>query len=159
MTAAASGEIGKLRHDPFAMLPFCGYHMGDYFQHWLNMGKQGKESSLPKIFYVNWFRKSAQGEFLWPGYSENMRVIKWILERVDGKAEAECTPIGYVPTKEAIDTSGLNLSPENIAQLVAVDRAAWFKEAEELETYFALFGDKLPKELKEELKNLKEKCI
>jgi phosphoenolpyruvate carboxykinase (GTP) len=155
MTAAAKGEIGKLRHDPFAMLPFCGYHMGDYFDHWLHMGMNGKK--LPRIFYVNWFLKDKAGKLLWPGYCENSRVLKWMCERIDEKAAAQITPIGYLPTVESLDVSGLNITKEAVEQLLHVDKEAWKKEADGLETYFKIFGDKLPKAIREELAALKQR--
>ncbi len=151
MTAAAKGEIGKLRHDPFAMLPFCGYNMGDYFQHWLDIGKKTDPRLLPRIFHVNWFRKGANGAWLWPGFGENVRVLKWIFERVSGKAAARLTPIGYVPAEGALDLSGLSLS---LQPLLSVDPSSWLQEVQELKTYFSLFGNKLPQGIKEELNSL-----
>ena len=148
-TAAAKGKVGQLRHDPFSMLPFCGYNMGDYFQHWLEMGKKGAPDKLPRIFYVNWFRKSEKGDFLWPGFGENSRVIKWIFERVQGKTIAEKTPIGYIPEKRAFDLSNLN-SFNALDQLFAIDKEGWQKEANNLKEYFRQFGDRLPKEIEEE---------
>jgi phosphoenolpyruvate carboxykinase (GTP) len=156
MTAAAKGEIGKLRHDPFAMLPFCGYHMGDYFGHWLRMGNDRKKK-LPRIFHVNWFRKDAEGRFLWPGYGDNCRVLKWIFERTDEQATAQVTPIGHLPTEESLDLSDLNISKEAVHQLLAVDQNNWRKEAAELNTYFSIFGDKFPKELRDELLSLEKR--
>ncbi len=157
MTAAAKGEVGKLRHDPFAMLPFCGYHMGDYFQHWLQIGK-GENKKLPRIFHVNWFRKGASGQFLWPGFGENSRVLKWIFERTDERSiSAQITPIGYVPTEESLDISGLDLSKEALHQLLYVDKEDWKKEVAELNTYFAIFGDKLPQGVRDELANLEKR--
>ena len=152
-TAAAAGAVGKLRHDPFAMLPFCGYHMGDYFQHWLNVGNvDGRQ--LPKIYYVNWFRKDAEGRFLWPGFGENARVLKWIFERTDGQEHAEATPIGNIPAKGALDFSGLSLDESTLTQLFEVDREAWGQEVEELRNYFQIFGDKLPEGIQKELDDL-----
>lgn len=156
-TAAAAGEVGKLRHDPFAMLPFCGYNMGDYFGHWLKIGKSSNPEKLPKIYYVNWFRKDFKGNWLWPGFSENSRVLKWIFERTSGIGEAKETPIGYLPTKEAIDNSGINISPEAINELLSVDRTAWKAEVEELKNYFKMFGDRLPQGIKEELDSLEKR--
>lgn len=153
MTAAAKGTVGKLRHDPFAMLPFCGYNMGDYFAHWLEMGQGNKQ--LPRIFHVNWFLKNAAGQFLWPGFGENCRVLKWIFERCDGVNSAQMTPIGYLPTKNSLDLSGLNL-PEHDA-LLSVNPQDWKKEVEELKTYFKLFGDKLPHQISEELSSLEKR--
>lgn len=154
MTAAAKGEIGKLRHDPFAMLPFCGYNMGDYFGHWLEMGKKGK---LPRIYHVNWFRKNAAGKFSWPGFGENIRVLKWMFERIDEKASAQTTPIGNIPTPESLDLSNLNISPEELRELLTVDKEAWKKEVAELTTYFRLFGNHLPKGIQDELDSLKQR--
>lgn len=154
MTAAAKGTLGKLRHDPFAMLPFCGYNMGDYFGHWLEMGHQGR---MPKIFHVNWFRKSDDGKFLWPGFGENIRVLKWIFERTEGKENGVKTPIGIVPKKGALDLSGIEV--DQIDDLLHVDKEAYLKEAEELENYFYLFGDRLPKGIREELDALKNRLL
>lgn len=157
MTAAAKGEIGKLRHDPFGMLPFCGYNMGDYFAHWLQMGEDRDPKKLPRIFHVNWFRKDSSGKFLWPGFGENSRVLKWMFQRIDGTAPAETTPIGYLPTEESLDTTGLNISKEALRSLLEVDVQAWKKQVEELESYFSLFGEHLPKGIRDELSNLKQR--
>ena len=154
-TAAITGAVGVTRRDPMAMLPFCGYHMGDYFQHWLEMGK--KIAHPPKIFHVNWFRKGANGKFLWPGYGENVRVLKWILERVSGKGQAEETPIGFVPARRALTLDGLDIPPENMEELLRVDAGDWQKEAEEIGTFFKKFGDRLPAELREEQAHLTER--
>ncbi|MBS0622202.1 MAG: phosphoenolpyruvate carboxykinase (GTP) [Verrucomicrobia bacterium] len=153
-TAAAAGVVGKLRHDPFAMLPFCGYHMGDYFQHWLDVGGALQAEKLPKIFYCNWFLKDASGNFLWPGYGENIRVLKWIFERCDGRGAAEESPIGFLPTPEAFDVSDLEV---NVKALFHVDRQQWLQEAQDLEYYFKLFGAHLPKTLADELHNLRRR--
>jgi phosphoenolpyruvate carboxykinase (GTP) len=150
-TAAAKGEVGKLRHDPFAMLPFCGYNMGDYFAHWLSMGEKSNSDLLPRIYYVNWFRKNGEGAFLWPGFGENIRVLKWIFERADGLGDGVETPIGYLP--KTLDLTGL--SSVNLKELLAVDQSAWMEVASELETYFKLFGSHMPKELSDELNALK----
>ena len=156
-TAAAAGAIGKLRHDPFAMLPFCGYHMGDYFAHWVKMGKKTKPDLLPKIFTVNWFQKNAKGEFLWPGFGENIRVIEWMFERIEGDENYEKTPIGLVPKKNALNVEGLSLEKDALDQLLAVDRAAWKEEVEEMKRYLVIFGDRFPKELQEQLAQLEER--
>lgn len=156
-TSAAAGEIGKLRHDPFAMLPFCGYNMGDYFSHWLAMGRQHQTDQLPRIYYVNWFRKGPSGEFLWPGFGENSRVLKWIFERVSGKGEATKTPIGYIPEEGALDVTGLNIKPDHLKALFQIDKDLWQKEAEELEHYFKRFGSQLPLEIQHELQDLKQR--
>lgn len=151
MTAAAAGELGKLRHDPFAMLPFCGYNMGDYFSHWLKIGKQSIPEKLPRIYFVNWFRKASDGSFLWPGYGENSRVLKWIFERTDGADNAVKTPIGYLPKEGAIDLTGLKISPIAMQELFKIDAKAWKIEAQKLRSYFKIFGNKMPKELLNEL--------
>lgn len=156
MTAAAAGVIGKLRHDPFAMLPFCGYNMGDYFNHWLEMG-QGRQT--PRIFHVNWFRKDPSGQFLWPGFGENSRVLKWIFQRCDEEAPAKLTPIGYLPAEGSLDISGLNISQEAYNQLFEIDIEAWKKEVEELTAYFSLFGKRLPKGIENELISLQSRLL
>lgn len=156
-TAAASGEVGKLRHDPFAMLPFCGYNMGDYFAHWLSIGKRSSLEKLPRIYYVNWFRKGKEGEWLWPGFGENSRVLKWIFERADGAENAAETPIGYVPREGALDLSGLSISSERMKTLLSVDRESWLKETHELRHYFKLFGERLPHGIIEELNALEKR--
>ncbi len=145
MTAAASGTMGKLRHDPFAMLPFCGYNMGDYFSHWLTIGMMGDQKKLPRIYQANWFRKGPDGKFLWPGFGENSRVLKWIFERIDGKAEGTKTPVGIVPKN--LDLTNLNITPQNLELLLKVDKEEWLKEMEELKNYYKIFGDRLPKTL------------
>lgn len=156
-TAAAAGAVGKLRHDPFAMLPFCGYNMGDYFKHWLDMGAKTEAVKLPKFYYVNWFRKNKKGEWLWPGFGENSRVLKWIFERTEGTAEAAKTPIGYIPTVESLDLSGLDFSKENLEELLSVDTEAWKEEVKELQEYFQMYGGTLPKGIKEELDALQSR--
>ena len=153
-TAAAAGTVGELRRDPMAMLPFCGYNMGDYFAHWLQMGKSTDASKLPKIFYVNWFRKDADGGWLWPGFGENSRVLKWIVERVTGKAEAVETPLGYLPASGAIDTNGLDVTEEQMAELLNVDAEEWLREIDSIREHYARFGDRLPAALSEELEAL-----
>ncbi len=154
MTAAAKGVVGKVRHDPFAMLPFCGYNMGDYFAHWLSMEKPGHK--LPEIFYVNWFQKDDAGKFLWPGFGDNIRVIKWMFEAIDGTAQKYKTPIGYLPTKTGLDTSGLTLSAKAMESLLEVNSDSWREEANELASYFALFANKMPQELTNETQNLQK---
>lgn len=149
-TAAAKGEIGKLRHDPFAMLPFCGYHMGDYFAHWLEMGRRSTPDQLPRIYAVNWFRKGTDGQFLWPGFGENIRVLKWIFEC--SSEERVRSPIGFLPSH--LDLSSLSINWE---ELCAVDPAAWFEEVEELKRFFTIFGDRFPKELQKELRELNDR--
>ena len=156
-TAAAAGTVGELRRDPMAMLPFCGYNMGDYFAHWLQMGKSTDESKLPKIFYVNWFRKDADGGWLWPGFGENSRVLKWIVERVTGKAAAVETPIGYLPATGAIDTDGLDVTEEQMAELLNVDVEEWLNEIDSIREHYARFGERLPAVLSEELAALESR--
>ncbi len=146
-TAAAAGAVGNLRRDPFAMLPFCGYHMGDYFTHWLEVGASADPAALPKIFYVNWFRKDAEGQWLWPGYGENSRVLEWVFERVAGRGEAVETPIGWVPAPGAIDLEGLDVSKEDMEELLRVDAQEWRAEVPLIREHFATFGDHLPSEL------------
>ena len=156
-TAAATGTVGELRRDPMAMLPFCGYNMGDYFQHWIDLGEKADSDKLPRIFYVNWFRKSDDGEWLWPGFGENSRAVKWIFERIVGRAEAVKTPIGYLPTLDAIDTAELDVDAENIKQLLVVDTQEWLGEVERIEEHYSRFGDELPQELNDELVALKNR--
>ncbi|HEY2810721.1 MAG TPA: phosphoenolpyruvate carboxykinase (GTP) [Rhabdochlamydiaceae bacterium] len=158
MTAAAKGgETGKLRHDPFAMLPFCGYHMGDYFRHWLTMGQTHDSPRLPRIFHVNWFQKDEQGRILWPGYGENIRVLQWIFDRTGDGAPTLETPIGWTPTPNALNLEGLNLSPMAVERLLFIDRLAWRKEVDNLQEYFTLFGDKLPREISQECTSLSQR--
>lgn len=157
MTAAAAGTIGKLRHDPFAMLPFCGYNMGDYFGHWINMGKNNDSSKMPKIFYVNWFRKDENGKFMWPGYGDNIRAIKWAIERVNGTAKAVDAPIGRLPVVEEFDVSGLDISKENLQKLFTVDNGQGIDEINEMREYYKIFGNTLPKELSAEADKAEER--
>jgi phosphoenolpyruvate carboxykinase (GTP) len=158
-TAAAAGTVGEMRRDPFAMLPFCGYHMGDYFTHWLEMGKKTDANKLPRIFYVNWFRKTSDGKWLWPGYGENSRVLKWIFDRIEGTGKAVETPIGYVPAPGAIDTSGLNVSDADMTELLKVDTNDWLKEVESIKKHYSQFGDRLPQGLKDELAALEKRLL
>ena len=154
-TAAAAGAVGVVRRDPMAMLPFCGYHMGDYFAHWLEMGEKLGDKA-PKIFNVNWFRTDDNGKFIWPGYGDNMRVLMWILGRCDGTAEAVETSIGFEPRPCDIEREGLDISEETVASLLSVDKKLWQKEAEDITEFYKKFGDKLPKELSAELETLKK---
>ncbi len=156
MTAAAAGTIGQLRRDPMAMLPFCGYNMADYWGHWLEIGKKAG-AKLPKIYYVNWFRKNEEGKFVWPGFGENSRVLKWIFERVNGTADAVETPIGRLPTAEALGLEGLDVSSDALDVLLKVDVNGWLQEIPQIEEYYAQFGDHLPGQLKEEIQALKER--
>lgn len=153
-TAAATGRVGVVRRDPMAMLPFCGYHMGDYWQHWLDMGK--KIPKPPKIFNVNWFRTDDEGHFIWPGFGDNMRVLMWILDRCEGKADAVETPIGFEPKPEDINIEGLDIDLDTIKGLLDVDKDLWKEDAAGIEEFYQKFGEKLPKELKAELETLKK---
>ncbi|WP_030258528.1 MULTISPECIES: phosphoenolpyruvate carboxykinase (GTP) [Streptomyces] len=153
-TAAAEGTVGELRRDPFAMLPFCGYNMGDYFAHWLKVGAQADAAKLPKIYYVNWFRKNAEGKFVWPGYGENSRVLKWIVERLEGTGEGVETPIGVLPTVEGFDLGDLKLSQEDLDLLFTVDADIWRQEAALVPAHLETFGDHTPKELWDEYRSL-----
>ncbi|MCE1177996.1 MAG: phosphoenolpyruvate carboxykinase (GTP) [Micrococcales bacterium] len=154
-TAAAVGQVGVVRRDPMAMLPFIGYNAGDYFQHWINVGKDADATKLPKIFYVNWFRRDDNGDFVWPGFGENSRVLKWVIERIEGKAAAVETAIGHVPTPESLDTEGLDMSAEDLATCLEVDVEEWKAEIPQIEEWFAKFGDDLPTALQVELDGLK----
>ncbi len=156
-TAAATGEVGKLRRDPFAMLPFCGYNLGDYFRHWLQVGRAGDATKLPKMFYVNWFRKDADGNFLWPGFGENSRVLEWVFERCRGTGQAVETPIGYLPTPGAIKTAGLQLSDTAMASLLRVDGDEWRAEIPLIAEYYRSLGERVPSELVEELASLERR--
>ncbi len=153
-TAAAAGAVGVVRRDPMAMLPFCGYHMGDYWAHWLSMGEKLGDKA-PKIFNVNWFRTDENGDFIWPGFGDNMRVLNWIIARCEGKADARETEIGYLPNVEDIDTTGLDISKDVMADLLSVDCELWAEDAAAIEEFYGKFGDKLPAELKSQLATLK----
>jgi phosphoenolpyruvate carboxykinase (GTP) len=155
-TAAAAGKVGRLRRDPMAMLPFCGYNMGSYFAHWLELGAKAGVK-MPKIFYVNWFRKDDKGKFLWPGYGENSRVLKWIFERCDGTAKAVDTPIGRLPRPEDLDVEGLDIPAGNMAKLLSVDLEGWLAEVPPIRQFFSDFGDRLPRELHEEVDRLEQR--
>jgi len=154
-TAAAKGELGKLRHDPFAMLPFCGYHMGDYFKHWLDIGAKNSGAKLPGFYYVNWFRKNAANKWLWPGFGDNVRVLKWIFEHKE--KDAVDTLIGKVPTPAGLDLSNLNIPAVHLKELLTVDESQWKTEVREIEQYYSTFNDKIPIQLRNELKNLKKR--
>jgi len=158
-TAAAEGPVGKLRRDPFAMLPFCGYNMADYFSHWLEIGERVGEENLPKIFQVNWFRKGQDGKFLWPGFAENSRVIEWIVNRLEGQAKAVESPIGLLPARGGIDISGLDLDYQTMDELFEIDGESWLYEVRMAEQFFAGFGDKLPAQLGSELIELESRLI
>ncbi|HEX5861845.1 MAG TPA: phosphoenolpyruvate carboxykinase (GTP) [Nocardioides sp.] len=154
-TAAAVGQVGVVRRDPMAMLPFIGYNAGDYFNHWISVGKDNDEAKLPRIFYVNWFRRDDEGDFLWPGFGENSRVLKWIVQRIDGQAAAVETPIGHVPAGDALDTEGLDLSEEQLAAALDVDVEEWRAELPQIQEWFEKFGDELPAVLWTELDGLR----
>ena len=156
-TAAATGTVGLVRRDPFAMLPFIGYHVGDYLNHWVEMGNKSTPDKLPKIFYVNWFRRGEGGNFLWPGYGENSRVLKWAIERIEGSTNAVETPLGFAPAPGAIDVEGLDISPADIAAAVRVDATEWSVELPLIDTWFASIGQKLPIEMNIELEKLRTK--
>jgi len=163
-TADITDKVGQVRRDPFAQLPFMGYHMGDYLQHWVNIGqmanKIGKKTApenLPKIYFVNWFRKNAQGKFIWPGFGDNSRVLKWIVERISGAADAVETPIGSLPAPGALDISGLDLTDADMAELLAVDKEAWQAEIASIAEGYKIYGDKLPAVLAEQLETLEAK--
>ncbi|MBG0826228.1 phosphoenolpyruvate carboxykinase (GTP) [Planomonospora sp. ID67723] len=153
-TAAAEGTVGELRRDPFAMLPFCGYNMGDYFAHWVKIGRR-EGAKLPRVYYVNWFRKNAEGAFIWPGFGENSRVLKWVVDRLNGEAEAVRTPIGLLPAE--LDTEGLDMPAEDLRTLLSVDTEVWKEEAALIPAFFETFGDHLPKELWDEYNALVER--
>ncbi|MGX8701952.1 phosphoenolpyruvate carboxykinase (GTP) [Caproiciproducens sp.] len=153
-TAAATGAVGVVRRDPMAMLPFCGYHMGDYFKHWIEMGEKLGDKA-PKIFNVNWFRLDEEGHFIWPGFGDNLRVLEWIINRCDGKADAVKTPIGFVPKAEDINLEGLDFSVDTLKSILEIKNDQWVKEAEGIEEFYKKFGDKLPKELRSQLDILK----
>lgn len=156
-TAAAAGAVGTLRHDPFAMLPFCGYNMGDYFKHWINIGTKSSADKLPKIFFVNWFRKNEAGKFIWPGYGDNIRALKWAIERVNGTGKYIDTPIGRLPAEGAIDMDGLNISAEDFRKLFTINKETGLAEVAEMREYYKKFGDRLPKELTIELDKIEER--
>ena len=156
-TSAAAGAVGQVRFDPFAMLPFMGYNVGDYFSHWLSIGDRAEANRLPRLFWVNWFRRDADGGFLWPGFGENCRVLKWVVERVAGTADAVETPIGLVPTLDAIDRAGLDLDDDAMTRLLAVDPASWGHEVALIDEHYAMIGDRLPKRLDAELDDLRRR--
>lgn len=155
--AAISANIGQVRRDPFAMLPFIGYNVCDYLQHWLNIGTKSEADKLPRIFYVNWFRKDENGKWLWPGFGENSRVLKWVVERVSGKGKAVKAPIGYMPTADAIDTEGLKVSEADMAELLKINKDEWLKEVASIKEHYAKYGEKLPKEMSAQLAALEKR--
>ncbi|MFM8248688.1 MAG: phosphoenolpyruvate carboxykinase (GTP) [Acidimicrobiaceae bacterium] len=153
-TAAAGGAVGKLRFDPMAMLPFCGYNMADYFSHWLSVGSKTSAAKLPQIFFVNWFRRDNDGRFLWPGYGENSRVLKWIFERLEGKADAQKTAIGFLPASDSLDTDGLTINPADLEAITSLDIDGWREAVPQIREHFAVFGDRLPAKLHDSLNSL-----
>ena len=156
-TAAAAGTLGEVRFDPFAMLPFCGYNVGEYFSHWLSIGEHATHApNLPRLYWVNWFQKDEDGKFLWPGFGDNSRVVKWIIDRLDGNVDAVDTPIGRVPHPEDLDVSGLGLDPGTVERLVTVDVDAWRREVDLIEDHYAFVGERLPAELRDELRDLEK---
>ncbi len=155
--AAISSKIGQVRRDPFAMLPFMGYHVCDYFQHWLDMGKKTDPEKLPRIFSVNWFRKDENGKFIWPGYGDNSRVLKWVFERVSGKGKAVKTAIGYMPTIDALDLSGLDVSEERMREILSVNKEEWLAEVESIKEHYRSYGERMPEELKNQLESLEKR--
>ncbi|HET6965721.1 MAG TPA: phosphoenolpyruvate carboxykinase (GTP) [Acidimicrobiales bacterium] len=156
-TAAQAGAVGHLRHDPFAMLPFCGYNMADYFAHWLRIGSGADAEKLPKLFYVNWFRKGEDGKFLWPGYGENSRVLEWVFKRCAGEGEAVSTAIGVLPTPDAISTEGLDMSPQDLEKLLEVDVDGWRRDLASIRNYYDSLGERMPAELLDELGSLEKR--
>ncbi|NLV55171.1 MAG: phosphoenolpyruvate carboxykinase (GTP), partial [Acidimicrobiales bacterium] len=156
-TAAAAGTIGEVRFDPYAMLPFMGYNAGDYMKHWLDMGEKVGADKLPRLYWVNWFRKGEDGSFLWPGFGDNSRVLKWVFERLDGTAEAVDTAIGRVPATGSLDTSGLDVDDATMAELLKVDNEAWRGEIPLIEGHFEFIGERLPQELADELRELEKR--
>ena len=153
-TAAAGGAVGKLRFDPMAMLPFCGYNMADYFSHWLSVGSKTSAAKLPQIFFVNWFRRDNDGRFLWPGYGENSRVLKWIFERLNGKADAQKTAIGFLPATDSLDIDGLNINTSDLEAITSLDTDGWREAVPQIREHFAIFGDRLPAKLHDSLNSL-----
>jgi len=156
-TADITDKVGQVRRDPFAMLPFIGYHMGDYLQHWFSIGEKTDASNLPKIYFVNWFRKNDEDKFIWPGFGDNSRVLKWVVERISGTGKAVATAIGNMPTIDAIDVSGLDVTAEDMAELLKVDKEAWLDEIVSIKENYKSYGNRLPKELSEQLENLEKR--
>jgi phosphoenolpyruvate carboxykinase (GTP) len=153
-TAAAGGAVGKLRFDPMAMLPFCGYNFADYFAHWLSIGKATAPDKLPRLFFVNWFRRDADGRYLWPGFGENSRVLKWVFERVNGDADAVDTAIGRLPAPGALDTTGLDVDDADLDAILSLDADGWRAAIPQIREHYAQFGDKLPAQLQVAVDNL-----
>jgi len=153
-TTAATGKVGVVRRDPMAMRPFCGYNMADYFSHWLGMG--GRVANPPKIFMVNWFRKDEKGRFMWPGFRENSRVLKWMIDRIEGRSTGRETPLGVIPEYQEFELDGLDFDREGFERLFTLDPADWEKEVQEVESFYKDFGERLPGELKKQLESLKQ---
>jgi phosphoenolpyruvate carboxykinase (GTP) len=156
-TAAAEGKVGTVRRDPMAMLPFLGYHVADYFQHWLDLGKNSDESKLPKVFFVNWFRRGDGGKFLWPGFGENSRVLKWIVDRIEHQGSGHETPIGIVPSAGDLDLDGLDVDAADVEKALVVDAGEWRKELPLIEEWFEFVGEKLPTGVRDEFEALKQR--
>jgi phosphoenolpyruvate carboxykinase (GTP) len=156
-TAAAEGKVGTVRRDPMAMLPFMGYHVGDYQGHWINLGKNADSAKLPKIFYVNWFRRGEDGRFLWPGFGENSRVLEWIVNRIEGTAQAEATVIGNVPLAANLDLEGLDVNPADVDEALHVSAEEWRREIPLIEEWFEFIGDKLPSGIRDEFEALEQR--
>ena len=156
-TAAAEGTVGELRRDPFAMLPFCGYNMADYWGHWLTIGSFTTPDKLPRIYSVNWFRRDGDGRFIWPGFGENSRVLEWIVRRLEGQADAIDSPIGRLPILAELDLEGVDISRADLEELFALDAASWLAEADLTEEYFGQFGDRVPEELQSQLAELRDR--
>ena len=157
-TAAAEGTLGELRRDPFAMAPFCGYNMADHWAHWLSVGQQLRSTgTVPRVFQVNWFRKGADGDFLWPGFGENSRVLEWILERVDGQVAAKESPLGLVPVEGGLNVEGLDVSADDLAELFSIDRDSWLAEADSTDEFFASFGGRVPAAITKQVDVLRAK--
>jgi len=154
-TAAATGQVGIVRRDPFAMIPFIGYHVGDYLKHWLEIGKKGEKEKLPKIFYVNWFRRAKDGSFLWPGFGENSRILKWAIEEIEGKSHSQETKLGLMPAPDSIDMKGLELTSGELSEALEVDEIEWKAEIPLIEEWFERIGTKLPEEMRTQLAKLK----
>jgi phosphoenolpyruvate carboxykinase (GTP) len=156
-TAAAEGSVGELRRDPFAMLPFCGYNMADYWTHWLKIGQFTSADKLPRVYQVNWFRKDRDGRYIWPGFGDNSRVLDWVIRRVAGEADAVETPIGRIPAEGELDLEGVDISDEQLAELFAVNAESWLAEADLTEEYYGKFGDRVPQALRDQLQALRSR--
>ncbi|NLG56077.1 MAG: phosphoenolpyruvate carboxykinase (GTP), partial [Rhodococcus sp.] len=156
-TAASTGSVGVLRRDPMAMLPFIGYNAGDYINHWINVGKNADATKLPKIFYVNWFRRGEDGRFLWPGFGENSRVLEWIIRRIENKADAQSTPIGYVPTASDLNLTDLDVDAADVDEALAVSADEWKQELPLIEEWFEFLGEKVPSGVRDEFEALKQR--